>query len=109
MGNRLPVLRLRGGAGGDEEKWLCDICGKSLVSKRNLDQHVDSIHGNHPDFTCITTADGLLIWKCNTCNNFLSSKQRVISHLAKTHGKTSLLGQEQKQTLNSRTTLEALC
>lgn len=105
MGNRLPVLRLRGGAGGDEEKWLCDICGKSLVSKRNLDQHVDSIHGNHPDFTCITTADGLLNWKCNTCNNFLSSKQRVISNLAKTHGKTSLLGQELKQTLNSRTTL----
>ena len=103
--HRLPVLRLGGGAGGDEEKWLCCICGKSLASKRNLDQHVDSIHVNHPDFSCVTTANGLLSWKCNVCNNILSSKQRVISHLAKTHGKTNLLGQEHKQSLNSRTTL----
>ena len=78
---RLPVLRLRGRPGGDKEKWLCGICGKLLASKRNLDQHVDSSHVNHPDLSCITTANGLLSWKCNVCYNFLSSKQRVISHL----------------------------
>ena len=65
---------------------------------------MDSIHVNHPDFSCVTTANGLLSWKCNVCNNTLSSKQRVISRLAKTHGKTNLLGQEHKQSLNSRTT-----
>lgn len=101
----LPVLRLRGGANGDNEKWLCDICGKSLVSKRNLDVHMDSAHASHPDFTCSTSPDGLVKWKCSLCGNFLSSKQRVISHLTKTHGKTYFVEQEQKQTLNSRTTL----
>jgi len=95
---------LRGGANGDEEKWLCNVCGKTLVSKRNLDQHMNSVHVNHPDFTCITSADGLLKWKCCVCNNLLSSKQRIISHLEKSHGKTNLQ-QANKQTYNSRTTL----
>lgn len=99
-----PVLRLRGGANGDEEKWLCNVCGKTLVSKRNLDEHMNSVHVNHPDFTCITSADGLLKWKCCVCNNLLSSKQRIISHLEKSHGKTNLQ-QANKQTYNSRTTL----
>lgn len=99
-----PVLRLRGGANGDEEKWLCNVCGKTLVSKRNLDQHMNSVHVNHPDFTCITSADGLLKWKCCFCNNLLSSKQRIISHLEKSHGKTNFQ-QANKQTYNSRTTL----
>ncbi len=99
------VLRLRGGANGDEEKWLCDICGKALVSKRNLDMHKNSAHVSHPDFTCFSSPDGLLKWKCSLCGNFLSSKQRVISHLIKTHGKTNFSEQEHKQTLNSRTTL----
>ena len=85
----LSVLRLRGGASGDEESWLCDICGKSLVS------------------TIEEKPDGLPKWKCSLCGNFLSSKQRVISHLIRTHGKTNFLDPEQKQTLtgNSRTTL----
>ena len=89
----------------DNEKWLCEICGKSLVSKRNLDVHMDSAHASHPDFTCSTSPDGLVKWKCSLCGNFLSSKQRVISHLTKTHGKTYFVEQEQKQTLHSRTTL----
>ena len=71
----LPVLRLRGGASGDEENWLCDICGKSLMSKRNLDQHMDSVHVSHPDFTCVKSLDGLLKWKCSICGNLISSKQ----------------------------------
>ena len=36
---------------------------------------------------------------------FPSSKQQVISHLIKTHSRANVLSQEQKQTLNSRTTL----
>lgn len=101
----LPVLRLRGGTGGDQEKFLCEICGKILTSKRKLDLHMDSVHVSHPDFDCILTSNGLLKWKCSLCNNLLSSKQRIISHLVKTHGKTNLLGQGQKQNLDSRTTL----
>ena len=101
----LPVLRLRGGIGGDLEKFLCEICGKMLTSKRKLDLHMDSVHVSHPDFDCILTSNGLLKWKCSLCNNLLSSEQRIISHLVKTHGKTNLLGQGQKQNLDSRTTL----
>ena len=101
----LPVLRLRGGAGGDQEKFLCEICGKILTSRKNLDLHMDSVHVSHSDFDCILSSDGLLKWKCSLCNNLLSSKQRIISHLVKTHGKTNLLGQGQKQNLHSRTTL----
>lgn len=101
----IPVLRLRGSSGGDQERFLCEICGKILTSKRNLDLHVDSVHVSHPDFDCILSSNGLLKWKCSLCNNLLSSKQRIISHLVKTHGKTNLLGQGQKQDLNSRTTL----
>ncbi|PFX13893.1 hypothetical protein AWC38_SpisGene21989 [Stylophora pistillata] len=101
----LPVLRLRGGANGDDEKWLCDICGKLLVSKRNLDVHMDSAHATDPDFTCVTLPDGLSKWKCSLCGSLLSSKQRVISHLIKTHGKTNLGEKEHQQTLNSRTRL----
>ena len=103
----LPVLRLRGGASGDEETWLCDVCGKSLVSKRNLEVHMNSAHVSHADFTCVISPEGLPKWKCSLCGNLLSSKQRVISHLIRTHGKTNFLEQEQKQTLtgNSRTTL----
>ena len=100
-----PVLRLRGGTSGDEETWLCDICGKKLVSKRNLNVHMNSAHVSHPDYSCVTSSDGLLKWKCTVCGNYLSSKQRVISHLIKTHGRTNFLAQAQKQTLNSRTTL----
>lgn len=66
---------------------------------------MNSAHVSHPDFTCVTSPDGLLKWKCSLCGNFLSSKQWVISHLIRTHGKTNFLEQEQKQTLNSRTTL----
>ena len=96
-----PVLRLRGGTSGDEETWLCDICGKKLVSKRNLNVHMNSAHVSHPDYSCVTSSDGLLKWKCTVCGNYLSSKQRVISHLIKTHGRTNFLAQAQKQTLNS--------
>ena len=101
----LPVLRLRGGAGGDQEKFLCEICGKMLTSKRNLDLHMDTVHVSHPDFDCILSSNGLLKWKCSLCNNLLSSKQRIISHLVKTHGKTNLSEEGQKQNLDSRTTL----
>ena len=101
----LPVLRLRGGAGGDKEKWLCLICGKLLMSKRNLDHHMASVHVSHLDFDCIMSDDGLLKWQCSLCSNLLSSKQRIISHLVKTHGKMNLLGQEHRQNLHSRTTL----
>lgn len=101
----LPVLRLRGGAGGDKEKWLCEICGKLLMSKRNLDHHMASVHVSHLDFDCIMSDDGLLKWQCSLCSNLLSSKQRIISHLVKTHGKMNLLGQEHRQNLHSRTTL----
>ena len=101
----IPVLRLRGGSGGDQERFLCEICGKILTSKRNLDLHMDSVHVSHPDFDCILSSDGLLKLKCGLCNNLLSSKQRITSHLVKTHGKTNLLGQGQKQDLKSRTTL----
>lgn len=103
----VPVLRLRGGASGEEETWLCDICGKSLVSKRNLEVHMNSAHVSHPDFTYVTSPEGLPKWKCSLCGNLLSSKQRVISHLFRTHDKTNFPEQEQKQTLtgNSRTTL----
>lgn len=95
----LSVLQLRGGASRDEESWLCDICGKSLVSKRNLDVHMNSAHASHPDFTCVTSPDGLPKWKCSLCGNFLSSKQQVISHLIRNRGKTNFLDPEQKQTL----------
>lgn len=49
----LPVLRLRGGAWGDQEKFLCEICSKILTSKRNLDLQTNSVHVSHPDFDCI--------------------------------------------------------
>ena len=67
----IPVLRLRGGSGGDQERFLCEICGKILTSKRNLDLHVDSVHVTHPDFDCILSSDGLLKWKCGLCNNLV--------------------------------------
>lgn len=99
------VLRLRGGAGGDEEKWSCETCGKLLVSKKNLDLHMSSVHVTHQDFDCVMSDDGVIKWKCSLCCNLLSSKQRIMSHLATTHGKTSLLKQGNRQTLYSRTTL----
>ena len=67
----LPVLRLRGGAWGDQEKFLCEICCKILTSKRNLDLHTNSVHVSHPDFDCILSSDGLLKWKCRLCNNLV--------------------------------------
>ena len=97
------VLRLRGGAGGDEEKWSCDTCGKILASKRNLDLHMSSVHVSHEDFDCVMS-DGVLKWRCSLCCNLLSSKQRIISHLITTHGKDDL-EQGKKQNLQSRTTL----
>ena len=39
----LSILRLRGGAGGDQEKFLCEICGKILTSRKNFDLHMDSV------------------------------------------------------------------
>ena len=53
----LPVLRLRGGTGGDQEKFLCEICGKMLTSKRKLDLHMDSVHISNPDFDCILSTN----------------------------------------------------
>ena len=100
-----PLLRLRGGAGGDEEKWLCETCGKLLASKRNLDLHMSSVHVTHQYFDCVMSGDGVFKWKCSLCGNLLSSKQRIISHLVTTHGKTNLLEQGTKQNLDSRTTL----
>ena len=100
-----PLLRLRGGTGGDEEKWLCETCGKLLASKRNLDLHMSSVHVSHQYFDCVMPGDGVLKWKCSLCWNLLSSKQRIISHLVTTHGKTNLLEQGNKQNLDSQTTL----
>lgn len=64
------VLRLRGGAGGDEEKWLCETCGKILASKRNLDLHMSSVHVSHEDFDCVMS-DGVLKWRCSLCCNLV--------------------------------------
>ena len=99
-----PILRLRGGAGGDEEKWLCETCDKLFVSKRNLDLHMSSAHANH-DFHCVKSHEGVIKWKCNLCCNLLSSKQRIITHLITTHGKTNLCEHGHRQTLQSRSTL----
>ena len=97
------VLRLRGGAGGDKEKWLCETCGKILVSKRDLDLHMGSVRVSHEDFDCVMS-DGVLKWRCSLCCNLLSFKQRIISHLITTHGKEDLV-HGKKQNLQSQTTL----
>ena len=55
-----------------------------LVSKRNLNVHMNSAHVSHPDYSWrVTTPDALLKWKFSVCGNFPSSKQRVKSHLIK--------------------------
>ena len=97
------VLRLRGGAGGDKEKWLCETCGKILASKRDLDLHMSSVRVSHEDFDCVMS-DGLLKWRWSLCCNLLSSKQLIISHLITTNEKEDL-EQGKKQNLQSQTTL----
>lgn len=70
----LLVLRLRGGVNGDDEKWLCDICGKSFVFKRNFVVYMDFVYVSYLDFICVILFDGLVKWKCSLCGNFFFLK-----------------------------------
>lgn len=57
-----------------ETEWLCHLCGKKLMNKRNLIHHY-RVHTNEKPFTC------------SECNRAFSSKEKLKLH-SKSHSDT---------------------
>ena len=57
------------------KKYQCDICKKSLSSKKNLNLHIQSVHEKIKKF------------KCGICKKLLSTKTTLNSHILTIHKK----------------------
>lgn len=68
------VLWLWGGVSGEEEIWLCDICGKLFVFKRNFEVYMNFVYVSYLDFIYVILFEGLFKWKCSLCGNLFFLK-----------------------------------
>ena len=60
---------------GPERKIMfgCEICGKSLTTKKKLAQHISAIH------------EGIKPFKCDICDYRCSQKSKLKTHVASVH------------------------